>query len=88
MAIHGNLPAFTETMGKKWKQLVAALGLELIEVERRAGGKDRTVARHFLKIFWISTQSREVAPSLFCLASNVSRSMINPRAESLSTSEM
>ena len=45
---HGNLPAFTETMGKNWKQLVAALGLELREVERRAGGKDRTVARHFL----------------------------------------
>ena len=48
---HGNLPAFTETMGKNWKQLVAALGLELREVERRAGGKDRTVARHFLNIY-------------------------------------
>ena len=29
-----------EVMGKNWKQLVAGLGLELIEVDRRAGGKD------------------------------------------------
>lgn len=40
---HGELQQgyiFASTMGKNWKQLVAALGLELREVERRAGGKD------------------------------------------------